>query len=94
MNHMEQGLQTEKFKWLPVVEIEACTGCGICVDACGPLCLSIINHLAVLTDSERCGSEEHCIDPCPENAIRMAWMPWEGNDDIGKWFAFEMPAHN
>jgi len=73
------------YKWLPVVDEKTCTGCAICVEACGPRSLSIINNLAVLTNSESCGSEEHCIEPCPEQAIRMAWLPWEGSHKIGKW---------
>ena len=76
-----------KYKWLPVVNAEKCDGCGKCVEACGPRCLAIINQLAVLTEAERCGSEEHCIEPCPQKAIRMEWLPWEGDEARGKWQA-------
>jgi len=78
------------YKWLPVVDPETCTGCGICVEACGPRSLSIIDNLAVLTNAESCGSEEHCIEPCPEQAIRMAWLPWKGDKDVGKWRNYDL----
>jgi hypothetical protein len=41
--------------------------------------------LPTLADPERCGSEEHCIEPCPQNAISMEWLPWEGDEARGKW---------
>ena len=79
-----------KFKWMPVVDVETCTGCGKCVEACGPRCLTIDDQLAVLSEPERCGSEEHCIEPCPENAIHMAWRPWSGNEERGVWRAADL----
>jgi Na+-translocating ferredoxin:NAD+ oxidoreductase RNF subunit RnfB len=73
------------YKWLPVVIEEACTGCALCVAACGPACLETQNLLAVLERPSDCGSEEHCISACPEEAIHMAWLPSEGNPLIGLW---------
>jgi Na+-translocating ferredoxin:NAD+ oxidoreductase RNF subunit RnfB len=72
-------------KWLPVVVEEACTGCGLCVAACGPACLETRNMVAILTRPEDCGSEEHCIRACPEDAIHMAWVPSEGDRGLGCW---------
>jgi ferredoxin len=40
--------QKKAFKWLPVVIEEFCTGCGLCVEACGPACLETKNQVAVL----------------------------------------------
>ena len=72
-------------KWLPVVDEERCTGCNLCVEACGPKCLVIQGSVAVLARPLACGSEEHCIAPCPEKAIRMAWVRLDGIDSVGKW---------
>lgn len=72
-------------KWLPIIDLNICNGCQACVDACGPKSLSIIDGKAVLTNPETCGSEEHCIAPCPINAIKMEWLPHIGNIDRGKW---------
>lgn len=73
-------------KWLPVIDEHLCTGCGACVEACGPKCLRIDDRkIAELFLPDRCGSEEHCIAPCPETCIRMKWVRIEGDETVGKW---------
>ncbi|MBX7244476.1 MAG: 4Fe-4S binding protein [Candidatus Sumerlaeaceae bacterium] len=72
-------------KWLPVVKAEFCTGCGKCVEACGPQSLAIVNGISVLVDANSCGSEEHCIGPCPEQCIEMAWVDATGDPSRGIW---------
>ncbi|MDD8017080.1 MAG: hypothetical protein PHP42_01780 [Bacteroidota bacterium] len=75
-----------RYKWLPVIQEELCTACNACVEACGPKCLEIGNEsYAVLTNPDICGSEEHCIAPCPEECIQMQWVECEGNTARGKW---------
>lgn len=73
-------------KWLPVIAEDRCTGCGLCVEACGPACLEIVDQLAVLVRPDQCGSEEHCIAPCRDDAIRMDWVPTDGNRAVGRWY--------
>jgi len=73
------------FKWLPAIVEEFCTGCGLCVAACGPACLETQNRVAALERPSDCGSEEHCISACPEEAIHMVWLPAEGDPSIGLW---------
>ena len=75
-------------KWLPVINPDCCTGCGKCVEACGPKCLKIINETAVPVRPDQCGSEEHCIAPCPEKAIHMEWIEAEEDKSGGKWCVF------
>jgi Na+-translocating ferredoxin:NAD+ oxidoreductase RNF subunit RnfB len=72
-------------KWLPIVDEETCTGCGLCVDACGPRCLGVADGVALLLCGDPCGSEEHCVDACPEDAIHMQWIPYCGNSHVGLW---------
>ena len=76
-------------KWVPVVAEDQCTGCGLCVEACGPACLEMVDNLPVLTRPDQCGSEEHCIAPCPEDAIRMQWVPMHGDRAVGRWCAVD-----
>ena len=73
------------YKWMPVVFAERCTGCGLCVDACGPKSLVMAVGVAVLALPETCGSEEHCISACRDDAIQMAWLPFSGDRRVGKW---------
>ena len=76
---------SRSYKWMPVIDEDLCTGCGACVEACGPRCLDILDGVAVLSRPHTCGSEEHCIEPCPEACIRMAWVPLNGDRSVGKW---------
>jgi hypothetical protein len=39
----------------------------------------------ILTSAAACGREEHCIGVCESDAIRMAWVPLEGDTRRGKW---------
>ena len=79
---MEKALSK---KWLPVIDNDLCNGCQACIEACGPRSLSIRDGVAVLTNAQTCGSEEHCIAPCPVGAIWMEWLPHQGNIQRGKW---------
>ncbi len=72
-------------KWMPIVLAKQCTGCGLCVDACGPKSLAIEDEIAVLVFPDTCGSEEHCISACRDDAIQMAWVPFSGDRGIGRW---------
>ncbi|MFB3918133.1 MAG: 4Fe-4S binding protein [Terriglobales bacterium] len=73
------------YKWVPIILDEKCTGCGLCVEACGPKCLKITDSIAVLARPDTCGSEEHCIGVCNDDAIHMAWVPMPKNNSRGKW---------
>ena len=73
------------YKWLPVIAKDLCTGCGLCVAACGPACLEVTDQIAILERPAECGSEEHCIAACPEDAIQMAWVLSEGDQSLGCW---------
>jgi len=72
-------------KWMPVIVVDWCTGCGLCVDACGPKSLGMVDGIAVLSLPDTCGSEEHCIAACRDEAIHMAWLPFSGDRTVGRW---------
>ncbi len=73
------------YKWMPIISEEFCTGCGLCVEACGPRSLALADGIAVLALPETCGSEEHCISVCQADAIQMAWIPFTGDASVGQW---------
>ncbi len=72
-------------KWVPVIDPDTCTGCNLCIEACGPKCLEPVDEIAVLTAPGACGSEEHCIPMCAFDAIRMEWVAMDGDRSRGKW---------
>lgn len=72
-------------KWMPAILEDRCTGCGLCVEACGPKSLVMVKGVAVLGFPDTCGSEEHCIAVCVDEAIQMTWLPFSGNRNTGRW---------
>lgn len=72
-------------KWMPAILEDRCTGCGLCVEACGPKSLVMVEVVAVLAFPDTCGSEEHCIAACKDDAIQMTWLPFSGNSNTGRW---------
>jgi Na+-translocating ferredoxin:NAD+ oxidoreductase RNF subunit RnfB len=73
------------YKWLPVIDEDLCTGCGLCVAECNPNCLAVVKGIAMLICAQTCGSEEHCIEACPEDAIHMQWIRTKGDTNVGQW---------
>jgi NAD-dependent dihydropyrimidine dehydrogenase PreA subunit len=65
-------------KWLPIIDTDRCSGCGACVNLCAPVCLGIPVDHAVLEYPDVCKSEGRCVRICPQGAIRMGWVPFEG----------------
>ena len=55
----------------PVVDVENCTGCVACVDACNPGAFEMVDGIAVLVRPDACLGNEHCVAACPTGAIGM-----------------------
>ena len=52
------------------VDVEKCTGCGACVDACPVDAITVENDIAVVDEAEcvECGS---CAEECPNDALSL-----------------------
>jgi len=51
------------------VDADICTGCGICVDLCPLVAISLKDDKAVIDDNcTECGL---CVDECPNDAISL-----------------------
>jgi len=52
------------------VNPEACTGCGLCVEACPMEVIHVTDGVAVVDEPEcrECGA---CANECPNDAIRL-----------------------
>jgi len=50
------------------VDLERCTGCGICVDSCHTKAIQIVDAHAAIDDG-LCDHCEACIRACPEGAL-------------------------
>lgn len=81
---IEDGETAMKFKWLPVVAADKCTGCGRCVEVCGAKCLEIAEGIGLLPRPDERGREEHLHHRgCRDDAIRIQWVPSAGNEAVG-----------
>jgi NAD-dependent dihydropyrimidine dehydrogenase PreA subunit len=53
-----------------VVNKDACTACGSCVDECPAEAMTLENEIVVV-DADACVDCGSCIDVCPSDAIAM-----------------------
>ena len=50
------------------VEVDRCTGCGVCVDECPEAAITMVRHVAVV-DTGSCTGCGRCTEVCPSNAV-------------------------
>jgi len=62
--------QTGKVGIVAHVDVQTCTGCGICVDFC-PVGAIAVSNVAVV-DAHKCIGCGACVDECPFGAISMS----------------------
>ncbi|MCD4828912.1 MAG: 4Fe-4S binding protein [Candidatus Cloacimonetes bacterium] len=51
------------------IDQSACTGCGLCVEACPHNAIYVNNGVAVILQA-RCKQCGLCVNACPQNAIQ------------------------
>ena len=51
------------------IDVDRCTGCGLCIDACHEGALQLMNGKAVLVSDSYCDGLGACLPQCPANAI-------------------------
>jgi Pyruvate/2-oxoacid:ferredoxin oxidoreductase delta subunit len=73
-----------KYKWLPVFDINNCTGCRACTSYCVSGSLTIVDEIVSFKDPEACLSDEFCVRECPSGGIHMEWLPVPNNTHLGK----------
>lgn len=54
---------------MPVVDVEKCNGCGLCVSVCYCGALIMIDNLVTVIETMECGWCTECEAVCPTGAI-------------------------
>jgi len=59
---------------VPVIDLQLCNGCGICVVACPAKALSMKDGKAFVSGAENCGYYGICESICPVQAISRPFL--------------------
>lgn len=57
---------------IPLIDKNACTGCGSCAEVCPPLAIVLENQKAVI-ETEFCEECGFCAAECPVDAITIPY---------------------
>ncbi|MCK5848111.1 MAG: 4Fe-4S binding protein [Caldisericia bacterium] len=53
----------------PKIDVDCCTGCGVCIDACPVEALELVDDISKLTQPDNCTGCGACVDACPLECI-------------------------
>ncbi|OGO19120.1 MAG: hypothetical protein A2144_00605 [Chloroflexi bacterium RBG_16_50_9] len=54
---------------MPVIDLEKCNGCGLCIEACGCKAIVMVDGVITVIETEACGWCLKCEAVCPRGAI-------------------------
>ena len=58
---------------LPSIDMERCTGCGLCVQFCLVHAVELVDSRPTITAPERCAYCGTCEEMCPAGAITLSY---------------------
>ncbi len=69
--NLDEQLKNETIGAQPVINLEKCNGCGICVDMCVMNCYEVANGKARVVNAKACVTCDVCKGYCPNKAIEI-----------------------
>ena len=54
---------------MPLIALEKCNGCGLCINVCRCGALVMTDNVVTIVEVEDCGWCTHCEAVCPTGAI-------------------------
>ena len=58
---------------LPTINLERCTGCGLCVEYCPTSAVDMVGPQPVITRPQDCAYCGMCEEMCPAGAIELTY---------------------
>ncbi|MFC1992924.1 ATP-binding protein [Chloroflexota bacterium] len=58
---------------MPVVDLEKCNGCGLCISVCSHNGLALVDKIVIVIETEECDWCTQCEAVCPTGAISCAF---------------------
>lgn len=55
----------------PKIDVDECTGCGLCVDICEQECIDLVDDVAKNVKPEACTGCGDCAEECPVEGVTM-----------------------
>ena len=55
----------------PIIDVDECTGCGLCVDVCEQEVLDLTDDICTIVKMDACIGCGDCAEECPTEAITM-----------------------
>lgn len=59
--------------WLPVIDMDLCTACGLCVTQCPTAAVKFVDKLPAIVQPDSCTYCGLCEDLCPTNAVSLVY---------------------
>lgn len=69
--NLDEQLSKETIGASPVIDLDKCDGCGICVDMCVKNCFEVANGKAKVVNGKACVTCDVCQGYCPNKAIHI-----------------------
>ena len=58
---------------VPTIDLERCTGCGLCVEYCPTAAAKMVDERPMITRPQACSYCGICEDMCPAGAVALVY---------------------